>query len=172
MPQGLTSNSANEVLQVLFGNIGRLSWQRVTTEQQLANIKQQLTNTEQQLADTEQQLAGTEQQLADTKKHNVAPAIREAADQQRQRAYGALLQQCRLTRVPLLGRSAHWRRAIIKRKTAFLESSGLFDAEWYLRQNIDVAEAGVDPLEHYIEHGFDEGRTPNALVGKAYEAAC
>ena len=165
MPQGLTSNSANEVLQVLFGNIGRLSWQRVTTEQQLANIKQQLTNTEQQLADTEQQ-------LADTKNHNVAPAIREAADQQRQRAYGALLQQCRLTRVPLLGRSAHWRRAIIKRKTAFLESSGLFDAEWYLRQNIDVAEAGVDPLEHYIEHGFDEGRTPNALVGKAYEAAC
>ena len=165
MPQGLTSNSANEVLQVLFGNIGRLSWQRVTTEQQLANIKQQLTNTEQQLADTEQQ-------LADTKTIMLPQRSVKPADQQRQRAYGALLQQCRLTRVPLLGRSAHWRRAIIKRKNSFPGELWPFDAEWYLRQNIDVAEAGVDPLEHYIEHGFDEGRTPNALVGKAYEAAC
>ncbi len=35
-----------------------------------------------------------------------------------------------------------------------------FDAGWYLRTNADVAQAGVDPLVHYVEHGRHEGRAP------------
>src|SRR5215471_20910549 len=41
--------------------------------------------------------------------------------------------------------------------------SGLFDAEWYLAQNPDVAAAGINPLVHYLRHGPADGRDPNAL---------
>lgn len=36
-----------------------------------------------------------------------------------------------------------------------------FDAAWYLRQNPDIARAGIDPLQHFLEHGFKEGRWPS-----------
>lgn len=39
--------------------------------------------------------------------------------------------------------------------------SGLFDREWYLRIYPEVAEAGMDPLEHYLLHGAFEGRNPS-----------
>ncbi|MCE9622755.1 MAG: glycosyltransferase family 4 protein [Actinomycetia bacterium] len=35
-----------------------------------------------------------------------------------------------------------------------------FDAGWYLRVYPDVAAAGMDPLEHYLSSGCDEGRLP------------
>jgi len=44
-----------------------------------------------------------------------------------------------------------------------LAKSGLFDAAWYLLQNPDVAEAGMDPVSHYLEHGASEGRDPSPL---------
>jgi glycosyltransferase involved in cell wall biosynthesis len=37
-----------------------------------------------------------------------------------------------------------------------------FDAAYYVSQNPDVAVSGVDPLEHYLRRGRDEGRLPNA----------
>jgi len=39
----------------------------------------------------------------------------------------------------------------------------LFDAAWYLRQNPDVAASHVNPLEHYLKWGVQEGRNPNPL---------
>ncbi len=51
-------------------------------------------------------------------------------------------------------------------KTTGIEAvfnSGLFDAQWYLESNPDVAEAGINPLEHYYFNGYKEGRTPNYL---------
>lgn len=33
-----------------------------------------------------------------------------------------------------------------------------FDAAWYLQQNPDVAEDGMNPLVHYLRHGKEEGR--------------
>lgn len=39
-----------------------------------------------------------------------------------------------------------------------LKRSGIFDPGAYLAANPDVAEAGMDPLRHYIEHGIAEGR--------------
>ena len=55
-------------------------------------------------------------------------------------------------------------RLRLKRKLERLRRSGLFDAEWYLREYTDVAEAGIDPLRHYIEFGAKEGRAPNPAV--------
>lgn len=36
-----------------------------------------------------------------------------------------------------------------------------FDTEYYLAANADVAEAGVDPLDHFLSSGWREGRNPN-----------
>ena len=33
-----------------------------------------------------------------------------------------------------------------------------FDAAWYLEQYPDIAAAGIDPFQHYLEHGKKEGR--------------
>jgi glycosyltransferase involved in cell wall biosynthesis len=41
--------------------------------------------------------------------------------------------------------------------------SGLFSAQWYTDSNPDVAESGVNPLEHYYFNGFREGRSPSYL---------
>ncbi len=44
----------------------------------------------------------------------------------------------------------------------------LFDEEFYTIQNPDVAEAGQDPLGHYVRFGSSEGRAPHPLVDEAY----
>ena len=44
-----------------------------------------------------------------------------------------------------------------------LKTSGLFDEEWYLAENEDVAKEGVDPVEHFIYHGAAEGRNPSPV---------
>jgi hypothetical protein len=36
-----------------------------------------------------------------------------------------------------------------------------FDARFYLAANRDVARAGADPVEHFLAHGWREGRDPN-----------
>lgn len=51
------------------------------------------------------------------------------------------------------GRQSHIRRVI--------EGSGLFDRNWYLANYQDVAEAGLDPLDHYLRFGAREGRDPS-----------
>ncbi|MCQ8241469.1 hypothetical protein [Rhizosaccharibacter radicis] len=37
----------------------------------------------------------------------------------------------------------------------------LFDPDWYREQHPDVAMVGVDPVRHYLENGWQEGRDPN-----------
>jgi hypothetical protein len=39
----------------------------------------------------------------------------------------------------------------------------LFDRDFYLHKYSDVAAAGVNPLQHYLEHGAAEGRKPHPL---------
>ncbi|MCA0399532.1 MAG: hypothetical protein LCH38_01815 [Proteobacteria bacterium] len=36
----------------------------------------------------------------------------------------------------------------------------IVDREWYLEANPDVAAAGVNPVQHFLNHGFKEGRAP------------
>lgn len=47
----------------------------------------------------------------------------------------------------------------------------LFDAPWYLQQYPDVAAAGVEPLQHYLQFGRGEGRYPCALPALELEQA-
>lgn len=48
----------------------------------------------------------------------------------------------------------------VKEEIAALREA--FDTEFYLEQNPDLANAGIDPLEHFVVHGWKEGRDPNA----------
>lgn len=53
------------------------------------------------------------------------------------------------------------RRRRHRRLRHLVQSSGFFDAEWYLAQNPDVAGAGADPLDHFLLFGGQEGRAPS-----------
>lgn len=55
-----------------------------------------------------------------------------------------------------------------QREYDIISQSGLFDHEWYLTQNPEVAKAGIDPLDHYLETGGREGRDPSPRFNTAY----
>ncbi|WP_026377279.1 glycosyltransferase family 4 protein [Aestuariibacter salexigens] len=44
----------------------------------------------------------------------------------------------------------------------------LFDGKFYLSNNPDVAEENIDGLEHFANHGLNEGRYPSAEFEKAF----
>ncbi|MGX1201881.1 glycosyltransferase [Marinobacter sp. MBR-105] len=44
-----------------------------------------------------------------------------------------------------------------------LQRLQLFDATWYLEQNEDVRASGLDPWQHYLNHGLAEKRLPGPL---------
>ena len=49
-----------------------------------------------------------------------------------------------------------------------LKPHPLFDSAWYLTKNPDVDQAGVNPLEHYLQFGHREGRNPNRIFNVAW----
>lgn len=49
--------------------------------------------------------------------------------------------------------------------------SVLFDEAYYLEQNPDVAESGMEPYLHFLVHGVGEGRDPHPLVDLAHVRA-
>ena len=54
------------------------------------------------------------------------------------------------------------------RQSIAILKSGLFDVELYLSTYKDVAASGVDPLQHYIESGDEDGRWPNAFFDPVF----
>ena len=50
------------------------------------------------------------------------------------------------------------RRIRIKLQYARYKQAGLFDAALYQKNYPDVGNAGIDPLHHYLMHGWYEGR--------------
>ena len=68
------------------------------------------------------------------------------------------------------------RRARKQRQLAriyrILAASPLFDGQWYLSANPDVAEAKIDPVLHYLLYGAREGRSPGPKFnGAEYQGA-
>jgi len=51
-------------------------------------------------------------------------------------------------------------RAAIARSVRIPESPPGFDAQYYLMEYPDVRASGLDPYQHYVEHGRAEGRMP------------
>jgi len=58
------------------------------------------------------------------------------------------------------------RRLADKRKAVLLQELGLFDPDWYVQANADVAATGADPMLHFIRHGHAEGRAPTAHIAQ------
>lgn len=54
---------------------------------------------------------------------------------------------------------------------ARLARSEYFDADWYVERNHDVAEAGHDPVLHYVDFGAAEKRNPSELFDTKYYVA-
>lgn len=52
-------------------------------------------------------------------------------------------------------------RRQLRRQRRLVEASGLFDRDWYLKENPDVAANGADPLDHFLLFGGQEGRAPS-----------
>lgn len=48
-------------------------------------------------------------------------------------------------------------------EVALLLTSEYFDVEWYLTHYPDVAQSGMNPAEHYLLYGAQEGRLPGPL---------
>ena len=103
-------------------------------------------------------------QVVENKQHE-AEHQRLEAERLRQAAAGAVGRAAGL----LDGRSTSsvWKPLRLRRQAAALRNSGIFDADWYLRQYSDVANAGIDPLRHYVEFGAKEGRVPNSALAPA-----
>jgi len=81
----------------------------------------------------------------------------------------------------IFGRFSHDRDAVCKTSVAgeegeksrntekiIAEIANEFDAEYYLDTNQDVALAGLDPVRHYVEHGWQEGRNPHPRFDTQY----
>jgi hypothetical protein len=49
-----------------------------------------------------------------------------------------------------------------------IRTSGLFDAAWYIETYPDIAAAGADPLAHFADWGWREGRRPNPYFDTAW----
>jgi GT2 family glycosyltransferase len=54
-----------------------------------------------------------------------------------------------------------------KRDFEAVLASGVFDADFYVRTNGDVAASGLNPLKHYLEHGRFEMRKASAFFDPA-----
>ncbi len=49
-----------------------------------------------------------------------------------------------------------------------VKQSGLFDPDYYLLTNPDVRRADIDPLKHFMNFGWREGRNPNNWFDMAF----
>jgi glycosyltransferase involved in cell wall biosynthesis len=59
-------------------------------------------------------------------------------------------------------------RSPVKEEASKLLASGLFDSEWYVRKNPDVASGKLMPAEHYVSSGWKEGRDPSPLFANTW----
>ena len=49
---------------------------------------------------------------------------------------------------------------MIMKKKKIIETSKLFDQEWYMNQYGEVKESGIDPAVHYLTIGWKKGYWP------------
>jgi O-antigen biosynthesis protein len=116
-----------------------------------------------QVAEREQQLrmlAGQYQEFASSKVWRAALLARRL--RVRLLPPGSLLQHLARKISPILFFPFNLRQNRLRnQEISMIRASDLFDPDWYLAHNPDVAQAGVNPLIHYIQYGGFEGRDPS-----------
>jgi len=89
------------------------------------------------------------------------------------RAYGALALARKARRAGVAGTVSRVLRRIrtrimLAQQVCLVDGSGLFDHNHYLANNPEAANAGVDPVVHYLTVGALEGRDPHPLFDTSY----
>lgn len=162
---GLVAEHGREML-VRTAEVARLSALLHKTETDLAQTR---TALEQTLAELAQTRAALEQAQTATSAAQAATG-HEIDARQRERAQAAdtvqILLKLRRAEARLGLAPGLWPRRLRQSwQLAAIRASGLFNPQFYLATNPDVAAAGADPWLHYLHHGLAENRAPNAGWG-------
>ncbi len=134
---------------------------------QAAEREQALTN---QAMEQEKQLnvlAGQNQEITTSKAWRAALLLR------RLRIFllppGSLRLRLAKKMRPLLLLPFNLRRSYQRnQELRLIRNSDLFDPDWYLANNPDVAQAGLDPSIHFVHYGGFEGRDPGPDFNSAW----
>jgi len=103
--------------------------------------------------------------LKGTVARDMAAAAKIVRQKMGQMPLGSIIENAQLR--PSLRMRTDARR---KRRTEWkiVASSGLFEAQWYLAHNPDVAAVGIDPFRHFMSHGIEEDRDPHPLFSSGW----
>lgn len=55
----------------------------------------------------------------------------------------------------------------VRNYARFVESTQVFDKDWYMSTYPDVATSGLEAAEHFVKYGANEGRAPSARFAKS-----
>ncbi|QSX79646.1 sulfotransferase [Agrilutibacter solisilvae] len=123
---------------------------------EIAKLSELVIARDQELARSAQELEASERKLQ--KQHQVSVQLEnELAGIRRSRAFRVLNRvqsmsgRLGLSRKPL---------ALLSHDATLLRQSDVFDSAWYLAQYRDVADSGIDPIEHFLRFGASELRNP------------
>jgi glycosyltransferase involved in cell wall biosynthesis len=66
-----------------------------------------------------------------------------------------------------------WATFFFEKKKIYkiIKESNLFDSNWYSKNNLDVVKVGMDPLKHYLNYGWLEGRDPSIRFSTSWYLA-
>src|SRR5271165_47970 len=142
--------------------------QLVDDQKQMADLQSVLANTQQQNVELSDRVQRLEQDLNEAEKQrsilrsevsrNNDDLVRRLAALTRNDYHDRLPRYLKGWRWVPLGRQKKWRRLV--RDYRLIARSSLFDREWYLQRNPDVALQSDDPVLHYVLYGGRERRSP------------
>ena len=87
------------------------------------------------------------------------------------RQLNVLRGQLHLTVYYAMSKIPSLRKPYVNRLLREVRRTGLFDAEYYLAENGDIAQQKLFPLRHYVAYGDKEGRAPMPFFDPAYYRA-
>jgi hypothetical protein len=160
LPQGQDVEQLVRLRQEIVskdGQIERLSNELVQREAELRRLKGQVAN---QVAGRGQGLDGIKEERIRLNGTVTAPRVSKSKP-----AFSALRS------APAAAYSGARRlvRSLRRRKFArVITESELFDSAHYLQQKPELKDTGIDPLEHFLEHGIDEAADPHPLFDSSY----
>jgi len=132
-----------------------------------AQLRKLINDYKTQLVDQENLVAQKDKEIAKLNQSYTATLNHSCLQLERSRQKHKLLLQNALSdrtmssTTRIIGRlnPRHWLSII--RGRALLAASDLFDSDYYLIENSDVKQAGVDPIKHYLTFGWRELRDPS-----------
>jgi GT2 family glycosyltransferase len=125
---------------------------------QIIDLQRLLSKAQEQKDELDLQVQRLQQDLFDTIQPSNEDKIRELAVLKRSDFDGRLPRQLTGWRWLVPRRRKKLRR--LARDYSVIAASPLFDSQWYLAKNPDVASKTEDPALHYLLYGAREGRAP------------